>query len=117
MKSFKIDGVLFELNYSYGQYKQLNHKLFFKTDNVKSLFIIPKIIYYTFKSYKIFSVNNILYFENKFLMLEGNQIISQSDGSFFQGSVDFNFSKKDILYYSSNLDLIIKKVESLNLLS
>jgi len=113
MKSFKIDGVLFEWNY-YGSIfgdKQFSRKNSIKN---KDLFVIIKDLFY--RKYSIFNVNYFTYYKNRNLELECYQILFSKD-SFFQGSAKYRFYRKDILYYSSNLDLIIKKVESLNLLS
>lgn len=115
MKSFKIDGVLFELDCldSFSENKQFSRN---NKEN-KNLFIIIKDLYY--KEYAIFNVNCIKYYNNLILELEVNRLIFESDGSvsLFQGSAQYTFFRKDILYYSSDFDLTIKKAKNLNLLS
>ncbi len=115
MKSFKIDGVLFELDCrnSFSDRKQF----FRKNKENKNLLIIIKDFFY--KEYAIFNVNCIKYYNDLTLELESNRLIFESDGSvsLFQGSAQYTFFRKDILYYSSDFDLTIKKAKNLNLLS
>ncbi len=104
MRSFKIDGVLF---LSYGSQNSYYKKSFIKYD-IQSLYIILG----SPKEYTIFSVNYIAWSTENKLRFDCNKL--GLDGRVSSG---YHCYRNKILYYSSDLKLILKKFESLKLLS
>lgn len=105
MKSFRIDGVLFmSSDIAYNS----NYKRNFINYDLQNLYIIVP----EGKNYVICSVNYIRWSSKTKLRFDCNKL--WLDG---QVSPGYYCSRNDIVYYSSDLKLILKKIQNLRLLS